>query len=136
MLITFYAIEPTHTHRYILVYICFHFIKLAEAVVCVCVCGVIQQAKRPCAHHTHPHPHPHSFRVLELTNLLFNIGSLIVGGSRYDARIREGCAQQGAHREEIQHGSHDGNNWINARRQKWAAAKEAERERYRERGRQ
>lgn len=36
-----------------------------------------------------------------LTNLLFNIGGLIIGGTRYNAWICEGCAQQRAHREEV-----------------------------------
>lgn len=118
----------THAHTYIFVFTSLSWPSGR---------GVIQQAQNDLAQPplylppSPPHPlvHIHFEWTKELTNLLFNIGSLIVGGTRYDAWIREGCAQQGAHREEIQHGSHNGNNWINARCQKWAAARDTERER-------
>lgn len=55
------------------------------------------------------------------TDLFLNVGGLVLRGARYHARIGEGGAQQGAHREHVQAAADDRNGQRDAHRQIRAA---------------
>lgn len=57
------------------------------------------------------------------TDLLFDVGGLVLRGARYHARIGESGAQQGAHREHVQASADDRNGQRDAPRQIRAAVR-------------
>lgn len=59
-------------------------------------------------------------------NLLFDVGRLILGRSRYDARVAERCAEESTHGENVQNATDDRNAPSDALGEEWTVEGEEE----------